>query len=130
VTIVHLGYQNMQIALDKGPGSHIDAYVPGQVTVNGMVYSSSVIVSAQGVSVWDVITLQNLTQTQLQPLIAPGLEIIIIGCGAVQEFMEPCLQAWISQHGVGIEVMTTAAACRTYNVLNAEHRKVTVGLIV
>lgn len=51
-------------------------------------------------------------------------ELIIVGCGQKQDFLHPRIVAYLAGHGIGVEVMTTPAACRTFNVLKSEGRKV------
>ncbi len=51
-------------------------------------------------------------------------EIILIGTGLTQQFLHPRITAFLSQKGIGVEVMATAPACRTFNILQSENRKV------
>jgi uncharacterized protein len=56
--------------------------------------------------------------------------IVLLGSGAVQKFPPTSLIAPMLTRGIGIEIMTTAAACRTYNILVAEGRAVAAGLFI
>ena len=66
----------------------------------------------------------ELTAAHLLTVAAHGAEIIIVGCGAKQIFLPPSLSHALAVNGIGVEVMTTPAACRCYNVLAAESRAV------
>jgi uncharacterized protein len=57
-------------------------------------------------------------------------EVILLGTGSLQRQPPPALTTAVLRLGVGIEVMTTAAACRTYNVLVAEYRRVAAALFI
>ena len=57
-------------------------------------------------------------------------EIVLLGTGAAFSFPEPRKLASLHQAGIGVEVMDTAAACRTYNILMAEGRNVVAALVV
>ena len=61
----------------------------------------------------------------------PGLkiEILLLGCGGQMELVDPALRAQLRNSGISIEPMDTGAACRTYNVLANENRKVAATLI-
>jgi uncharacterized protein len=56
-------------------------------------------------------------------------EVVLLGTGARQQFLHPSRLAPIYRAGVGVEIMTTAAACRTFNILVAEERRVVAALL-
>lgn len=123
----------MQFTEDKGFASanQIRSYEAGQITVNTLTYNQSLIIAPQAlVTDWAPQTLADLTQTDLDALLALDPEVIILGVGPKLQFPNPALLAHVTQQGVGIEVMDTPAACRTYNILMAEGRKVVVGLLL
>jgi uncharacterized protein len=56
--------------------------------------------------------------------------VVVIGTGAVSQFAPPAIRALLAQQGVGLEVMELGAACRTYNVLVQEQRRVAAALFL
>ena len=70
-----------------------------------------------------------LSAEDFKPLAALGVEIVLLGTGRRQRFPHPRLTASLAQAKVGLEVMDTKAACRTYNILVAEARKVALALL-
>jgi uncharacterized protein len=63
-------------------------------------------------------------------LLSNSPEIVLLGTGSAQRFLRPAVTAPLHDANVGLEVMDTRAACRTYNILVAEGRVVTAALIV
>ena len=66
----------------------------------------------------------ELTTELLQQIVELEIEVLLLGCGKGIEFPAPTFISWLGQRGVGLEVMTSAAACRTYNLLLVEDRRV------
>jgi uncharacterized protein len=101
-------------------------YGPGYVEVNGKRYSSSLVVSAERLIVdWPAASVDALAAIlELAP------EVAIIGSGSTFRLPEPARLAPLHQARIGVEVMDTAAACRTYNILQGEGRNVVAALIV
>jgi len=109
----------------------IRAYGPGQVTVNKDVLTQSLVISPEHlIRDWPPQSLAELTQDHLDAALTHKPEILIIGTGALMRFPHPSLIAKIQAQGIGVEVMDTAAACRTYNILVSEQRRVTAALIM
>lgn len=109
----------------------IRAYAPGRVNVNDMLLSRSFIVTAERVvEDWPPQRFEELTAEHLQAALALEPEILIIGTGEKQRFLPGELMAALSRGGMGFEVMDTAAACRTYNVLLSEDRKVVAAILM
>jgi uncharacterized protein len=71
-----------------------------------------------------------LTDADFAALLAHNPEIVLLGTGATLRFPGPRLTRALAQAGVGLEVMDTAAACRTFNILAAEGRKVVAALMI
>ncbi len=122
----------MRLSLESGPaGNRIRGYAPGRVYVGETVYRRSFAVSAeQLVADWGPEIFDDLTSNDLAMLAAFNPEVVILGCGATQRFPEPATIAPLTSRGIGVEVMETGAACRTFNVLLAEDRRVVAALIV
>jgi uncharacterized protein len=79
---------------------------------------------------WAVHDAKALTEDQLEPLLALAPEVVLLGTGASQAFPSPAVMAACLGRGVGLEVMSNAAAARTFNVLAGENRKVVAGFIL
>lgn len=79
---------------------------------------------------WPVTDARMLSAAQLEPLLALSPEVIVLGCGATQVFPPAATLAACLGRGIGMEVMTNAAAARTFNVLAGEGRRVVAGFIL
>ncbi|RLA09469.1 MAG: hypothetical protein DRQ60_06420 [Gammaproteobacteria bacterium] len=66
----------------------------------------------------------KLSNEHLQPLVDAKTEVLLLGAGLASVFPAPELVSWLSRQGIGLESMNTAAACRTYNLLMLEDRRV------
>lgn len=109
----------------------IRAYAPGRISVNEAVLTGSCIVAADTlVEDWPPRRFEDLDLEQFQAALALKPDILLVGTGATQRFLPAELMAALSQGGVGVEVMDTAAACRTYNILLNEERKVVAALLM
>ena len=107
----------------------ITGYGEGYVMVNGERRASSVVVLPDRIEPWERKEFSQLTEADFQFLQGLGAEIVLLGTGARQRFPHPRLTAALAQAGIGLEVMDTQAACRTYNILVAEERKVAAALL-
>jgi uncharacterized protein len=79
---------------------------------------------------WRPQTLDELTEADLEAVLALQPEIVVLGSGTRQRFPDPRLTAAIMARGIGCEVMDTGAACRTYNVLVSEGRRAVAALLL
>ena len=112
-----------------GTANVINAYGEGYVMVNGARHDSSVIVTAERVVSWDAQRFDSLEASHFELLKNLGLEIVLLGTGPKQRFPHPRLTAVLARAGIGVEVMDVQAACRTYNILVAEERRVAAALL-
>ena len=108
----------------------ITAYGDDYVMVNGERRESSAVVTPERTVDWENRTFDSLTRDDFTFLAGLGLEIVLLGTGPKQRFPNPRLSAPLAQAGVGLEVMDLKAACRTYNILAAEERKVAAALLL
>jgi uncharacterized protein len=108
----------------------ITGYGEGYVVVNGERRSSSVVVLPDRIEQWGTRQFDNLTEKDFVFLKNLGVEIVLLGTGSRQRFPHPRLSAALAQAGIGLEVMDVQAACRTYNILVAEERKVAAALLL
>ena len=115
----------------SGPGSRnaITGYGEGYVLVNGQRHESSVIVLPDQVLPWDAAEFDALSPGHFSSLKDLRAEILLLGTGPRQRFPHPRLTASLAQAGIGLEVMDLKAACRTFNILVAEERKVAAALL-
>ncbi|MBI5041973.1 MAG: Mth938-like domain-containing protein [Gammaproteobacteria bacterium] len=122
----------MRFAEDSNDARYlIRAYAPGRVTVNEDALTRSLIVSAeQLIRDWPPQGFEELTPVHLRTVIELRPEILLLGTGAQLRFPHPSLLAELHSQGIGIEVMDTAAACRTYNILVSEGRRVAAALLM
>ena len=119
----------------------IEAYGNGGFRFAGMSHRGSLLVLADGMHAWpgasslmSSCTLSNVTVdlsavlvAVLEHLAAP--QFLLLGTGIKQIFPEANVRAVFGARGIGIEAMDTGAACRTYNILLAEHRPVMAALM-
>jgi uncharacterized protein len=107
----------------------VTAYGGDYVVVNGLRYEDSVVVLPERVVVWGGHSFATLAKEDFGFLATLQAEIVLLGTGARQRFPHPRLSAALAQAGIGLEVMDMQAACRTYNILVAEERKVAAALL-
>lgn len=107
------------------------AYGDGWVDVNGARLTSGALVSARDlVTDWGPASIDLLESSHVEAIAALAPEIVLIGTGRTFRFPNPALLAPLHAARVGVEVMDTRAACRTYNILLSEGRRVVAALIV
>jgi uncharacterized protein len=114
-----------------GPSAYntINGYGEDYVLVNSQRHESSLIVMPDRVLPWDASEFTKITSEDFEKLKALQAEIILLGTGPRQRFPHPRLTAPLAAAGIGLEVMDLKAACRTYNILVAEERKVAAALL-
>ena len=106
------------------------AYGADHVMVNGERHERSIAVLAEEVrSDWDAAGFDMLDETHFAWFLAFKLDVLLLGTGARQRFPRQRLYRALTDAGIGVECMTTPAACRTYNILVAEGRKVVAAII-
>lgn len=122
----------MQITLDPNFGRYtIRSYIPGEILINDLHYQHSIIITPDEIiDPWPPHTFSEVTVNDLQMLLSFNPEVVLLGTGIKQQFLPPQLQAMFYTQKVGIEIMDSGAACRTYNVLISGGRKVVAGLLI
>ncbi len=102
----------------------------GYVAVNGQQYRQPVVVLADEVRTdWTATNFATLDAVHFDYFLALQPEVLLFGTGAKQRFAHPSLYRELIRAGIGIEFMDTPAACRTYNILVAEDRKVVAAVL-
>ena len=121
----------MQFNLDTSTGLVIRSYSPGELRVGELTFSQSVIITATAeLRDWNPPELENLQPDDLDLALAEEPELVLLGTGNIQRFPPARTVATVLRRGIGLEAMTTDAACRTYNVLAGEGRRVAAALVV
>ena len=121
----------MKLLPDSLQGPSITGYGPGWVAVNGQQYTTSLIVSSQGLcQPWSCISFEQLDTTYFEELATLAPELVLFGSGDRIQFPRPQWLAPLYSRRIGLETMDTQAACRTFNFLAGEGRKVVAALLV
>lgn len=107
----------------------VTAYGDDYVAVNGERRRSSMVLLPDRVLDWSAVSFERLSAEDFAFLKTLDVEILLLGTGPKQRFPHPRLTAPLAQAGIGVEVMDLQAACRTYNILVAEERKVAAALL-
>lgn len=109
----------------------LKAYGDGGFNITGVAHTGSVFVFLEETVAWSAMCDDDITLDSLKPVIdhSSKPEILVVGCGS--NFTLPCdeLRMALKDHGIVLEWMDTAAACRTYNILAIEERAVAAALI-
>lgn len=109
----------------------IRSYGPGHFKIGEREWRSAVLVTPTRTTAWNVARAEDLALDNLAALKeAPTpTELLVVGCGPRAVFLPPPLRAALKSAGLALEVVDTGSACRTYNVLLAEGRRVAAALI-
>lgn len=114
-----------------GDGKIIHGYGDGGFRVSAERYEGSVIVTRDAVFPLPAESVGDIDIEALASLLAAdsGVEVVLLGCGQRMQMVPKELKAAFRARGIGIEPMDTGAACRTFNVLLSEDRRVAAALI-
>ncbi len=117
--------------LIKADAQIIQNYDNGGFRISGKQYDTPVIVSVSSSVVWGVNSFDGLTFESFSSLLEnkDNIDVVLLGCGDKIRFLPTALKAALKEQGLSVEVMDTGAACRTYNVLMAEGRRVVAALL-
>ncbi len=109
----------------------ITAYGPGWIAVGGERITHSVVLQGGGERAdWACTRFEQLTAGHFEQLARIRPELVVFGSGERLRFPRPVLLRPLVEAGIGIETMDTAAACRTYNILAGEGRRVVAALLL
>jgi uncharacterized protein len=121
----------MKLHPDQFDVQAITGYGPGWVGVNGEKITHSVLVASTGERIeWHASRYDELGAEHFAQLAALGVEVALFGSGERIRFPKPAWLRPLIEAGIGLETMDTAAACRTYNILAQEGRRVAVALLI
>ena len=116
----------MKIEREEAAGlNQFTAYGDGWVAVGGERLTAGALVAAR-----DLVTIDRLESAHVEAIAALDPEVVLLGTGRAFRFPGPALLAPLHARRIGVEVMDTKAACRTYNLLLAEGRRVVAAIIV
>lgn len=120
----------MKLHAEKGSGNYIQSVVADAVLVEGRPYHAPLVIAPDRlITDWQPPTVDGLAVEHFQVAMDLEPEVILLGTGATHRFVSNHVLTAIMSRGIGFEVMANDAACRTYNVLNAEDRRVVVMLL-
>ncbi len=121
----------MQFIKDSSENAHLITGIDeGAIRVNEDVITSSIVLSANTLESWPVNSVGELNDEHWNAILETQPQIILLGTGRTLVFPEPHQMKAAYERQIGVEVMDTEAACRTYNLLVHESRKVTAALIL
>ncbi len=111
-------------AVDFGAQAAIEGYGPGFFRIGGEIFEGAVLVTPQGVEPWG-----GPQDVRAIAALAGRIDVLFVGMGAEIAHLPPALAGALAQGGVMGEPMPTPAACRSYNVLLGEGRRVGAALL-
>ncbi|MDI1260705.1 Mth938-like domain-containing protein [Aquabacterium sp.] len=122
----------MKLQADLPEGVNvINAYTRQSVSINGQEYLGSVLVPPSGAPVpWPLTSMTELTEAHFEQILLMNPELVVLGSGPTLKFASPALMKSLMKKRIGVETMDTPAACRTYNILVGEGRRVVAALLV
>ncbi len=121
----------MKMNLETRPGVNaVTAYGAGYVEINHERFDTAVVFAPTGpVQRADIANFDALEAAHFEALLAAEPEVVLLGTGERHRFVHPRMLASLSARRIGVETMNTAAACRTYNLLMVEDRRVVALLL-
>jgi uncharacterized protein len=122
----------MSLTLDDNQAQYqIRAFKPGFIQINQQLFTHSLIVTpTKLIENWAPQHITDLTHAHFKMIIDLHPDILILGTGEELQFPSIELYGELINEGIGVEIMDTSAACRTYNVLTSENRNVAAALII
>ncbi|MEJ1356442.1 MAG: Mth938-like domain-containing protein [Candidatus Sedimenticola sp. (ex Thyasira tokunagai)] len=116
---------------DPSLGNTIHSYSERGVVIDSNIYDSSVIVLPDKIiAPWGPTSLKTVEMSDFSILDGLNPDLVILGTGERQQFLSPALYQSLIRAGIGVEIMTTPAACRTYNILLSEGRRAAAALLL
>ena len=122
----------MSLTLDNNTAHYqIRAYQPGLIQINEFILTDSIIITpTRLIQNWQPKHISLLTPEDLLPILDLQPAILLIGTGSTLEFPQLKIYGDLINKAIGVEIMETGAACRTFSALTAEGRNVAAALIV
>jgi uncharacterized protein len=121
----------MKFHLSTAEGNMFTGHGADYVRLGVVEYRDNVLVTPERiVTGWTAGGFETLTEADFAALAELKPEVVLLGTGASLRFPHPRLTRALTDAGIGVEVMDTPAACRTFNILAAEGRKVVAAVIL
>lgn len=121
----------MKLQPDRTQGPTLTGYGDGWIAVNGEKVHTSLLISSMGHRLeWNCVGFEELEVAHFAPILDWDAELVLFGSGARLRFPKPQWLAALYEARIGVETMDTQAACRTYNFLAGEGRKVVAALLL
>jgi uncharacterized protein len=109
---------------------YIERYGPGGFKISGTVFTGAVLILPDSARAWPISAMADVTPETLKPAAEHGgVEILLLGCGRRMQQVPRVLREALRAVGIVADAMDTGAACRTYNVLVGEERRVAAALL-
>jgi uncharacterized protein len=120
----------VQLTRDIAAANLIHAYELGRVRIGERWLSGNLVVAPEHlIEDWRAAAPADVTLADLEPALALEPEILLLGTGGTLVWPEADLMSALAARGIGLEIMSTPAACRTFNVLVHERRRVVAALL-
>jgi uncharacterized protein len=107
----------------------VTGYGPGYIEINGARHSGNLILAAASVQPWSAAGFESLQAEDFEPLLHLEPELVLLGTGRRHRLADRRLTAHLAGAGIALEAMDTGAACRTYNILVSDGRRVAAALL-
>jgi uncharacterized protein len=121
----------MKFHLSRAEGNVFTGHGPDYVRLGVVEYRDNILVTPERVvRGWALGGFDALSEADFAPLAELKPEVVLLGTGASLRFPHPRLTRALTDAGIGVEVMDTPAACRTFNILAAEGRRVAAAVFV
>jgi uncharacterized protein len=121
----------MKLHPDATQGPTVTGYGAGWVAINGERFTASLVFSAAGERFdWNCQRFEDLQASHFERLAGLDADLVIFGSGERLRFPKPALLQALYARQIGVETMDSHAACRTYNFLASEGRKVVAALLL
>ncbi|BEV72033.1 MULTISPECIES: Mth938-like domain-containing protein [unclassified Paludibacterium] len=120
----------MKLHQAAAPGRNlITAYETGRIRINQDYFSGNLIITPDSIVPWQADSFESLSPADFEALLAFEPEVVLFGSGEKLRFPHPRLSAALAEARIGMEVMDTQAACRSFNILMAEDRRVVMAVL-
>jgi uncharacterized protein len=121
----------MKFHLSTTPGNVVTGLGPGWVRIGTIEYRENLVLTPESITAgFAPAGFEALAAADFAPLLASRPDVVLLGTGRTIRFPAPQVTRLLAENQVGLEVMDTPAACRTYNILAAEGRRVVAALIL
>jgi uncharacterized protein len=122
----------MKLHLTTAENNHlITGYGADYIEINKQRHTRNLIVMADKLILdWHATDFANLTEAHFEQIVELKPEVVLLGTGGKHQFLQPKIMKKLTENNIPLECMTTAAACRTYNILMSEGRNVAAALLI